>query len=71
MELVNETKKNELIQLLQLKKENSAEKIKGDGLSNMQKRTAELKGIFEISSTPGKGTTVSALLPITIISDTV
>ncbi len=48
----------------------AAEKIKGDGLSNMQKRTEELKGIFEITSTPGKGTTVSALLPIPIISDT-
>lgn len=48
----------------------AAEKIKGDGLSNMQKRTEELKGIFEITTTPGKGTTVSALLPIPIISDT-
>jgi signal transduction histidine kinase len=48
----------------------AAEKTKGDGLSNMQKRTEELQGIFEITSTSGKGTTVSALLPITIISDT-
>jgi signal transduction histidine kinase len=48
----------------------AAEKIKGDGLSNMQKRTEELQGIFEITSSPGKGTTVSALLPIPIISDT-
>ncbi len=48
----------------------AAEKIKGDGLSNMQKRTEELKGIFEITSAPGKGCTVSALLPIPIISDT-
>ena len=48
----------------------TAEKVKGDGLSNMQKRTEELKGIFEITSTPGRGSTVSALLPITIISDT-
>ncbi len=46
-------------------------KTKGDGLANMQKRAAELKGIFEISSNLGKGTTVSALLPIPIISDTV
>ncbi|WP_462248636.1 tetratricopeptide repeat-containing sensor histidine kinase [Ferruginibacter sp.] len=48
----------------------AAEKIKGDGLSNMQKRTEELQGIFEITSSTGKGTTVSALLPIPIISDT-
>jgi signal transduction histidine kinase len=45
-------------------------KMKGDGLANMQKRAAELKGIFEISSNLGKGTTVSALLPIPTISDT-
>jgi signal transduction histidine kinase len=45
-------------------------KVKGDGLANMQKRAAELKGIFEISSSLGKGTTVSALLPIPTISDT-
>jgi two-component sensor histidine kinase len=44
---------------------------KGVGLINMQKRVAELKGIFEISSAPGKGTTISALFPITNISDTV
>jgi signal transduction histidine kinase len=45
-------------------------KVKGDGLANMQKRAAELKGIFEITSSLGKGTTVSALLPIPTISDT-
>jgi signal transduction histidine kinase len=45
--------------------------IKGQGFTNMQIRTEELKGFFEISSIPGKGTTVSALLPIPIISDTV
>jgi signal transduction histidine kinase len=45
--------------------------IEGQGLNNMRLRTEELKGVFEISSVPGKGTTVSALLPITIISDTV
>ncbi len=47
-----------------------AESIKGQGFINMQDRTEELKGYFEISSIPGKGTTVSALLPIPIISDT-
>jgi signal transduction histidine kinase len=46
-------------------------KTKGDGLTNMQKRAAELKGIFEITTTLGKGTTVSALLPIPTISDAV
>jgi signal transduction histidine kinase len=45
-------------------------KAKGDGLANMQKRAVELKGIFEITSTLGKGTTISALLPIPTISDT-
>jgi signal transduction histidine kinase len=44
---------------------------KGDGLVNMRKRSEELKGIFEITSNPGKGTTVAALLPLTTISDTV
>jgi len=48
-----------------------ANSIKGQGFTNMQIRTEELKGFFEISSIPGKGTTVSALLPIPIISDTV
>jgi signal transduction histidine kinase len=45
-------------------------KTKGDGLNNMQKRATELKGIFEITTTLGKGTTISALLPIPTISDT-
>ncbi len=48
----------------------TAAKSSGDGLRNMQKRAEELKGIFEISSALDKGTTVSALLPITTISDT-
>jgi signal transduction histidine kinase len=45
--------------------------IDGNGLTNMRFRTEELRGVFEITSSPGKGTTISALLPITIISDTV
>ena len=49
----------------------TAAKTKGDGITNMQKRTEELKGLFEISSAAGKGTTVSALFPLTTISDTV
>ena len=49
----------------------AANSIKGQGFTNMQIRTEELKGFFEISSIPGKGTTVSALLPVPIISDTV
>jgi signal transduction histidine kinase len=44
---------------------------KGHGLSNMRTRVEELKGIFEITTSPGKGTIVSALFPITNISDTV
>lgn len=42
---------------------------KGEGLTNMQKRTLELGGIYELTSQPGRGTTVSALLPLTRISD--
>lgn len=44
---------------------------KGHGLSNMRTRVEELKGMFEITTSPGKGTIVSALFPITNISDTV
>lgn len=44
--------------------------IKGEGFINMKIRIEELNGIFEITSVPGKGTTVAALLPIPIISDT-
>jgi signal transduction histidine kinase len=42
---------------------------KGNGLFNMQKRTIELDGVYEIISRPGRGTTVSALFPPTKISD--
>ena len=42
---------------------------KGAGLSNMEQRTLELGGIYELITSPGKGTTVSALLPLTKISD--
>jgi signal transduction histidine kinase len=42
----------------------------GDGLNNMRKRAEELNGIFELSTNPGKGTTISALFPLTNISDT-
>jgi signal transduction histidine kinase len=42
---------------------------KGDGLSNMQKRTEESGGIYQITTSIGKGTTVAALFPITKISD--
>jgi signal transduction histidine kinase len=44
---------------------------KGHGLSNMRARVEELKGIFEVTTGPGKGAIVSALFPITNISDTV
>lgn len=44
---------------------------KGHGLSNMRARVEELKGIFEITTSPGKGAIVAALFPITNISDTV
>lgn len=41
----------------------------GDGLTNMKKRTEELKGIYQITTAAGKGTTVAALFDITKISD--
>jgi signal transduction histidine kinase len=42
---------------------------KAVGLVNMKRRTEELGGIFGITSAPGKGTTISALFPLTTISD--
>jgi len=42
---------------------------KGGGLSNMEQRTLELGGIYQLITNPGKGTTVSALFPLTKISD--
>ena len=44
---------------------------KGAGLSNMEQRTLELGGIYQLITAPGKGTTVSALFPLTKISDTI
>ena len=44
-------------------------KDSGDGLLNMKKRTEELRGHFEIKSELGEGTQISAILPLTIISD--
>ncbi|NBX29950.1 hypothetical protein EBR04_05795 [bacterium] len=34
-----------------------------DGLANMQARAEELGGVFEIASTPSRGTRVSVLVP--------
>ena len=42
---------------------------KSKGLYNMRQRTQELQGIFELSSTAGKGTTIAALIPLAKISD--
>jgi signal transduction histidine kinase len=44
---------------------------KGGGLSNMEQRTLELGGIYQLITHPGKGTTVSALFPLTKISDSI
>lgn len=38
-------------------------KTHGNGLSNLKKRALDLKGKFEIRSSPGKGTEVSLLFP--------
>jgi len=40
----------------------------GVGLTGMRERLTQLKGSLEIASTPGIGTTVRALLPITVIA---
>ncbi|MGJ7032350.1 two-component regulator propeller domain-containing protein [Niabella hirudinis] len=44
-------------------------KPSGNGLRNMKKRAEELGGIFQIASFPGKGTKISAAIPVTNISD--
>jgi signal transduction histidine kinase len=36
---------------------------RGDGLSNVERRTADLGGEVTIDSTPGEGTTVRIQLP--------
>lgn len=36
----------------------------GVGISGMRERVKQLNGVFEISSVPGKGTTVRAILPV-------
>lgn len=41
-----------------------ASAMRGNGLKNMQKRAAYLKGHLSISSAPGKGTLVSLTIPI-------
>jgi len=40
----------------------------GNGLHNMQQRCQQLEGVFEISSSTGKGTSLSCHFPIAIIS---
>ena len=37
---------------------------KGNGLANMQKRSKELNGHFEIRSAPGKGTAITVIIPV-------
>lgn len=41
---------------------NSNAKLNGNGLENMQSRTAQLDGEIKISSTPGKGTSIIVAL---------
>lgn len=44
-----------------------SESRSGNGLQNIKKRTSELKGMAEIISTPGQGTTVMVHIPIASI----
>jgi signal transduction histidine kinase len=39
------------------------DKVNGDGLYNMRKRTVELNGYFEIITSPNNGTTISCKIP--------
>jgi signal transduction histidine kinase len=41
------------------------EEEKGLGLLGMQERIANLGGLFEVDSTPGQGTRISATIPLT------
>lgn len=43
---------------------------RGQGLSNMQKRVVGMDGTYELNSSPGNGTIVSAFIPIAKISET-
>lgn len=43
---------------------------KGNGLLNMQHRTEELGGIFEIHTHPNKGTTICSTIPLPSFKDT-
>jgi signal transduction histidine kinase len=40
------------------------EAVRGNGLKNLRRRAAELKGTVEINSVPGQGTNVSVTAPI-------
>jgi signal transduction histidine kinase len=42
--------------------------IKGNGLESMKSRSQELKGTFEIESSPGKGTRITFQLPVNELS---
>lgn len=46
-----------------------AKKETGNGLSNMQKRAAELNGSVVILSSQGKGTTITALFPLATLNN--
>jgi two-component system, NarL family, sensor histidine kinase UhpB len=43
----------------------SSIKSSGNGLHNMQKRTADINGVFKVQSTPGSGTSITLDIPIT------
>ena len=43
---------------------NSAKSNSGNGLNNMSERAKAINGILEISSTKGKGTVISAKIPV-------
>lgn len=39
--------------------------LSGNGIENMKRRAIEIKGKFNIETTPGKGTTIELLFPVT------
>jgi signal transduction histidine kinase len=39
--------------------------LSGNGIENMKRRAKEIKGSYDISSIPGKGTTIKLQFPLT------
>jgi signal transduction histidine kinase len=51
-------------QAFDVKMLSSAPSIRGLGLTGMRERVEMVDGVFSIRSTPGKGTTIRAVIPV-------